>query len=86
MIFVGPGDLACSLGIADPADPELRETVESVLSRSRVAGRLTGVFAASPAEARRWREAATDLVILGSDLTWLACGVAAAVAESGANG
>jgi 4-hydroxy-2-oxoheptanedioate aldolase len=75
MIFVGPGDLACSLGIDDPSSPELREEVESVLERSRAAGRLTGVFTGAPDDARRWRDSGTDLVILGSDLTWLARGV-----------
>lgn len=81
MIFVGPGDLGCSLGIADPSSPELRATVTSVLERSKAAGRLTGVFAASTADANRWRQLGTDLVVLGSDLMWLARGVQGALAE-----
>ena len=48
MLFVGPGDLACSLGIADPRDPELLRTIESILRRATDAGRLTGIFAADP--------------------------------------
>jgi 4-hydroxy-2-oxoheptanedioate aldolase len=79
MIFVGPGDLGCSLGIADPRSPELLEIVESILTRSKEAGRLTGIFAADPEAANRWRAAGTDLVILGSDLGWLAEGVKTAL-------
>lgn len=81
LLFVGPGDLGASLGIADPASPELRATVADVLERTRAAGRLTGVFAASAADAARWRAAGVDLVILGSDLMWLARGVAATLAD-----
>jgi 4-hydroxy-2-oxoheptanedioate aldolase len=80
MIFVGPGDLGCSLGIDDPTDAGLRATVESVLRRSREAGRLAGVWAANTDDAARWREVGTELVILGSDLIWLARGVTAALA------
>lgn len=81
MIFVGPNDLGCSLGILDPTDLRLDEIVASVLERSRAAGRLTGVFAADPATARRRLDAGTDLVVLGSDLMWLARGVTAALSE-----
>jgi 4-hydroxy-2-oxoheptanedioate aldolase len=81
MIFVGPGDLGCSLGIDDPTDPELLGIVESVLRRTRERGRLAGVWAPNPTAAARWREAGAELVILGSDLIWLACGVQAALAE-----
>jgi 4-hydroxy-2-oxoheptanedioate aldolase len=80
MLFVGPGDLACSLGIADPRDPGLAATIESILRRAADAGRLTGIFAADPEAAKRRRAAGADLVILGSDFTWLAAGTTAALA------
>ena len=38
---------------------------------AQAAGRLTGVFAASPVDAARWHAAGVSLVILGSDLMWL---------------
>jgi 4-hydroxy-2-oxoheptanedioate aldolase len=81
LFFVGPGDLAVSLGIEDPASPELRGAIESVLAGGREAGRLAGVFAASPGIAARWLEAGVELVVLGSDLMWLAAGLGGAVAE-----
>jgi 4-hydroxy-2-oxoheptanedioate aldolase len=82
MIFVGPGDLACSLGIADMGGPEMQEIVASVLTRTAAAGRLRGVFAPTAAHARAWRESGAELVILGSDLSWLAAGVSGAVAAA----
>jgi 4-hydroxy-2-oxoheptanedioate aldolase len=85
MIFVGPGDLGCSLGIADPKDPELRGIVESILTRTRGAGRLAGVWAANAEDAARWREVGAELVILGSDLIWLARGVRETLADLGAH-
>lgn len=82
LLFVGPGDLACSLGIDDPRSPELRRTVESILTRVHEAGRMSGIFAASPADAREWWRAGVNLVLLGSDLAWLSAGIANAVGEA----
>jgi 4-hydroxy-2-oxoheptanedioate aldolase len=71
LIFVGPGDLACSLGIEDPSSPELRDAIVDVLARARGAGRLTGMFAGTPADAVRWHASGVNLVLLGSDMMWL---------------
>lgn len=81
MIFVGPADLGSSYGIADPASAELRATIEGVLAASQAAGRLTGIFARTSAEARRWRAAGVDMVLLASDLGLLARGVAESLVE-----
>jgi 4-hydroxy-2-oxoheptanedioate aldolase len=81
MIFVGPGDLGCSLGIEDPTSAVLQGIVESIITQSREHGRMAGVWAANTADAARWRDAGAELVILGSDLIWLARGVQAALAE-----
>lgn len=75
MVFVGPGDLGASLGIADPRAPELLQTVEMILRKARDAGRLTGIFAADAQAADHWRGLGTDLVVLGSDLGWMMAGV-----------
>jgi 4-hydroxy-2-oxoheptanedioate aldolase len=81
MIFVGPADLGFSYGITDPSSPRLWETIERVLERARAAGRLTGIYAPTPADANRWRAAGVDLVLLGTDLALLARGVADSLAE-----
>jgi 4-hydroxy-2-oxoheptanedioate aldolase len=79
LCFVGPGDLACSLGLP-LGGPEARAVVADVIGRTRAAGRLTGVWAGTPADAATWRAAGVDLVILGSDLMWLAAGVQSCLA------
>lgn len=81
MAFVGPGDLACSLGIDDPRSPHLKDAISMVIASAREAGLLTGVFAASGADAAHWQKEGVDLVILGSDLMWLARGVDGTLAE-----
>jgi 4-hydroxy-2-oxoheptanedioate aldolase len=79
LFFVGPGDLACSLGLPIGGE-EVRAVVADVIERTRAAGRLTGVWAGNPADAAAWRAAGVDLVILGSDLMWLAEGVGSCLA------
>jgi 4-hydroxy-2-oxoheptanedioate aldolase len=80
LFFVGPGDLACSLGLAF-GGPEVHAVVADVIERARAAGHLTGVWAASGADAAAWRAAGVNLVIIGSDLLWLARGVRSCLAE-----
>jgi 4-hydroxy-2-oxoheptanedioate aldolase len=82
LIFVGPGDLACSLGVPF-GGPEVRRVVTDVRERARAAGRLTGVWSGSAPDAAAWRAAGVGLVILGSDLMWLAAGVRSCLAELG---
>jgi 2-keto-3-deoxy-L-rhamnonate aldolase RhmA len=52
-----------------------------VLAVAREAGRPAGVWAPSAAAARRWLDAGFQLVIVGSDLDFLADGVERLVAE-----
>jgi 4-hydroxy-2-oxoheptanedioate aldolase len=80
MLFVGPGDLACSLGLPF-GGAEVRAVAGDVIERTHAAGRMTGVWAATPADAAAWRERGVDLVILGSDLMWLQRGVASCLTE-----
>ena len=80
LLFVGPTDLASSMGLDDPTGPEVRETISGVLDRSRAAGRRTGIFAFGPDDAAAWLEAGVNLVLMASDLSWLAAGARAALA------
>lgn len=73
LIFVGPGDLSASLGLAGGIrDPQLEDVVADVLARARAAGRLTGVFALDADGARAWLDTGVQLVVVGSDLALLA--------------
>ena len=77
LVFVGPGDLSASLGLAGGiADPRLQPVVENVLDRAHAAGRATGVFALDAAAAADWLRREVGLVLLASDLGLLAGAVA----------
>lgn len=79
-VFVGPGDLAASMGVPFGGE-RVTEVVLSVLAVARDTGRPAGVWAPSAAVARRWLDAGFQLVIVGSDLGFLAEGVERLVAE-----
>ena len=83
MIFVGPGDLAASMQISDPADPKLvgnrRRRAGAQRRGGQAARRVRGPRPA--AAAGPWRSAGAELVILSSDLMWLAQGLSEAVAQ-----
>jgi len=54
IIFVGPYDLACSMGHSDqPAHPEVEAAIATVLAAARRAGIVPGIFCMDPQTARR---------------------------------
>jgi 4-hydroxy-2-oxoheptanedioate aldolase len=71
LVFVGPGDLAASLGLPGLDDPGLVELVEQIVTRIHAARRWAGVFAATPARAAAWLEQGVELVLLRSDVSFL---------------
>jgi len=72
-IFVGPADLAASMGYAaDPKHAVVRETVTSVLDAVHHAGKATGVYALGRPDAEHWISRGTSLVAVGSDIGLLA--------------
>ena len=70
LLFVGPGDLAASLGVPF-GDARVAEAARAVPA----AGKPAGIWAPSPAAALEWFEAGFQLVIVGSDLALLAEGL-----------
>jgi 4-hydroxy-2-oxoheptanedioate aldolase len=74
LLFLGPGDLAVSLGVPF-GDERVTEAALEVLGAARAAGRASGTWAPNAAGARRWFELGFQLVIVGSDLALLADGV-----------
>ena len=44
LIAIGPGDLSAALGVSDPRDPRLRETIEHVASTLRRVGKARMAF------------------------------------------
>jgi 4-hydroxy-2-oxoheptanedioate aldolase len=75
VVFVGPGDLALSLGLDGP---QLRPLLEDVVVRTHAAGKAAGTYAADAETAGKWLAAGVELVLIGSDLSFLAAVVEAA--------
>ena len=68
-IFMGPGDLAVSMGRAGQmADPELRETVLTCMAKAKAAGKLTGIFTLPGPLLSAAMQAGCDLVVCGGDV------------------
>ncbi|TFK43299.1 Pyruvate/Phosphoenolpyruvate kinase-like domain-containing protein [Crucibulum laeve] len=75
MLFIGPNDLASSMGYP-PLDngkiPEVQEAVKRILAATKAAGKYAGMFCLS-AEEVRWRfEQGFDLMNLAGDVAALA--------------
>lgn len=74
-IFIGPSDLAASLGHpGDPNAPTVTEAVEHAIGRVRAAGRPAGVLTTNPAFARRCIDLGTTFTAVGVDVGLLARG------------
>jgi len=78
LIFVGPHDLASSVGLA-PGSPELNAIIEDVVRRAQAAGRFTGIFAMTPEQLGYWVDRGVQFILYGSDLRYLGSGLAAAL-------
>ncbi len=67
-VFVGLGDLFLSSG-KPASDPEVMGLVEAVARAAAVAGKLSGIAAAGPQEARRYLDLGYSLVMVSNDAT-----------------
>lgn len=74
-VFVGPADLAASLGHRGRQDhPEVIQTVLDVLQRAAEAGKPVGVNAFDETLARRYLAAGARFIVVGADVSLLAAG------------
>lgn len=72
-LFIGPSDLAASLGhLADPGHAEVRAAIDDAIRRIVATGKAAGILAPVEADARRWLELGATFVAVGSDLGILA--------------
>ncbi|WP_371808647.1 HpcH/HpaI aldolase/citrate lyase family protein [Acidiphilium sp. C61] len=81
-VYIGPNDLALSLGEAPRFDPEnspVYDAILHILARAKHHGKRAAVHTGSPAYARKMVAAGFDLVTVGSDAAFIAQGAAAAV-------
>ncbi|WP_308797826.1 HpcH/HpaI aldolase/citrate lyase family protein [Agromyces silvae] len=72
-IFVGPADLAASMGrLGDPDHPEVDDAVLRAVRAAKTAGVPVGVNAFVPEVAERYLEAGADFVAVGADVSLFA--------------
>jgi len=74
-VFIGPGDLAASLGhIGEPGHAEVQRAIEDAARRLKAIGKPAGILTVNEDEARRYIEWGYSFVAVGVDLGLLACG------------
>ncbi|WP_285250013.1 HpcH/HpaI aldolase/citrate lyase family protein [Pseudarthrobacter sp. fls2-241-R2A-168] len=74
-IFVGPSDLAASMGLLGQQEhPEVRAAVEHCLAAAKAAGKPAGVNAFNPDTARHYLENGANFILVGADVALLARG------------
>ncbi|MBG6179147.1 aldolase/citrate lyase family protein [Arthrobacter sp. CAN_A1] len=81
-IFVGPADLAASMGVLGQQDhPRVRAAVEHCLSAAQKMGKPAGVNAFNPATARHYLDSGASFILVGADVALLARGSEALAAQ-----
>ncbi|WP_226577909.1 HpcH/HpaI aldolase family protein [Acuticoccus sediminis] len=79
-VFVGPADLAASLGyVGQPSHPEVRAAVKDAVRRIRAAGKPAGFLSPDPQYAAEVAEAGATFVAVGIDVHILRQGAMALV-------
>ena len=72
-VFIGPSDLAASLGyLGNPGHPEVVSTIESAIARIKDSGKAAGILTADNALARRYIELGVTFCAVGIDTIMLA--------------
>ena len=67
-VFIGPGDLAASLGhVGAPAHPSVQGAVEDAIGRIRARGKPAGILTPDPVLAARFIELGTTFTAVGVD-------------------
>ncbi|MHA7154423.1 HpcH/HpaI aldolase family protein [Arthrobacter sp. TMN-50] len=81
-IFVGPADLAASMGVLGQQDhPRVRAAVERCLSAAQKMGKPAGVNAFNPETARHYLASGANFILVGADVALLARGSEALAAQ-----
>ncbi|MCT2401444.1 HpcH/HpaI aldolase family protein [Novosphingobium mangrovi (ex Huang et al. 2023)] len=82
-LFIGPADLAASLGhLGQPGHPEVQDAVAHALARITAAGKPAGIFALSPEDARAKIADGFAFVSVGTDIGLLAKGSTALLEQA----
>jgi 4-hydroxy-2-oxoheptanedioate aldolase len=72
-VFIGPSDLAASLGhLGNPAHPEVQAAIEDAVKRLKARGKPAGILTGNEDEARRYIAWGYVFVAVGADVGLLA--------------
>jgi 4-hydroxy-2-oxoheptanedioate aldolase len=72
-LFIGPSDLAASMGhLGDSAHPEVRAAIDDAVRRIAATGKAAGILAPVEEDARHWLALGCLFVAVGSDVSLLA--------------
>ena len=67
-VFIGPSDLAASMGyLGQPGHPEVKAAVEGAIRKIAAAGKAAGVFSADPAIAAHYKTLGASFLLVGVD-------------------
>ena len=81
-VFIGPSDLAASLGyLGNNAHPEVRGTIEKACRRAQAVGKPIGILAPVETDARAYLDMGFAFVAVGSDVVVLRKGCDALVKQ-----
>ena len=81
-VFIGPADLAASMGLlGQPGHAQVRTAIEDAISRIGASGKAPGILATDAALARRYIELGARFVAVGVDATMLARATRALAAD-----
>jgi 4-hydroxy-2-oxoheptanedioate aldolase len=81
-VFVGPADLAASMGhLGNPAHPEVCQVVDAAIASIVASDKAAGILTASQPLARHYLELGAVFVAVGSDVSVLARGAEALAAS-----
>ncbi|MFC6592863.1 HpcH/HpaI aldolase/citrate lyase family protein [Deinococcus lacus] len=81
-VFIGPADLAASLGhLGNPGHPEVQAELQGAAQRIRAAGKPAGILAVAEADARRYHSWGYQFIALGVDVLDLTRGAKAALSR-----
>ncbi|MCB9954862.1 MAG: HpcH/HpaI aldolase/citrate lyase family protein [Caulobacterales bacterium] len=81
-LFIGPADLAGSLGhLGDPKHADVQSAIAQALKRIAAAGKPSGIFALSPEDARAKMADGVSFISIGTDIGLLANGARSSLAS-----
>jgi len=83
-VFIGPADLAASMGHrGKPGHPEVQAAIDDAIRRIRASGKAAGTLTGDVAAARHYLELGASFVAVGIDVTLMAQALRQRAAEFG---